>query len=81
MNLPKNKNVPIFYSPPMLMRRQWKFHSPQNISAAILLLFLNILKQVPIYFSCLGECCKAVLLLSSRNVSWTMTSAEFPSDE
>lgn len=30
-------------------------------------LFFNILKQPPTIFRCLGECCNAVLLLSSKN--------------
>ena len=35
-----------------------------------LTLFKNVLKQVPIYPSCSEECCKAVLLWSSKNVLW-----------
>ena len=30
-----------------------------------------VFSPVLIHFSCLGESCKAVLLQSSRNVSWT----------
>lgn len=35
------------------------------------LFFLDVLKQVPIYFCSVGERCKAVLLRRSRNVLWT----------
>ena len=38
---------------------------------SFLVVFWHFLKQVPIYFSCLGECCNAVLPWSSRNVLWT----------
>ena len=36
-----------------------------------LLIVLYVLNQFSIYFSCLAECCDAVLLWSSRNVLWT----------
>ena len=31
---------------------------------------VHVLKQIPIYFSSLGECCNTVLLWSSRNALW-----------
>ena len=34
-------------------------------------LFFVILKQVPIYFRCLGEFCRDDLLLRTRKVLWT----------
>lgn len=33
--------------------------------------FFNVLKQVPICFSCLGGCCSAALLWMSRHILWT----------
>ena len=39
--------------------------------AAFFSVVFNILKQVPIYFHCLGECCSDVLLWGSRKVLWT----------
>lgn len=35
-------------------------------------IFVDALKQVPIYFSCLGEHSDAVLLGNSRNVLWKL---------
>lgn len=35
------------------------------------LFFFSMLKQVPIFFICLGECWKAVLFWSAREILWT----------
>ena len=37
----------------------------------ILVIFLFFFQQVPIYFSCLCECCTAICLRTSRDVLWT----------
>lgn len=50
------------------VRRDFGFH-----------FFFDIFRQVPIHFSCIVECCKAVLLWGSRNVLCTIKLPEFPS--
>ena len=55
----------------------WQYPAKQNLLGLIKFYFIFfsviffILKQVAIYFSCLGECCNTDLLWSSRNVLWT----------
>ena len=39
--------------------------------AIFMLFFVSSFKQIPSYFSCLGEFCDSVVLCSSRNVLWT----------
>lgn len=60
----------------------WRLGSPQtSYTSHLLLLFFRriifVLRQVPVYLSCLWERCSTVLLRGCRNVLWT--SPDFPS--